>query len=72
MSNEIKNNAWLKYEWCRKQRKFLICVKGTRIIYQWERLKENVYMKLLGLAEEKGYRNLADIIKNNEEIKGRG
>ena len=34
MGNEIKNNAWLKFDDARKTRKFFIFVKDIRNIYQ--------------------------------------
>ena len=68
MSKEIKNNAWLKYNSTERKEIFDFCegYKGYLSVGKTER---ECILEAIRLAEEKGYRNLDDIIKNNEEIK---
>lgn len=68
MSKEIKNNAWLKYDSTERKEIFDFCegYKGYLSVGKTER---ECILEAIRLAEEKGYRNLDDIIKNNEEIK---
>ena len=68
MSNEIKNNAWLKYSGAEREKIFDFC-EGYKNYLSVGKTERECIHEAIRLAEEKGYRNLADIIKNNEEIK---
>lgn len=68
MSNEIKNNAWLKYSGAEREKIFDLC-EGYKNYLSVGKTERECIHEAIRLAEEKGYRNLADIIKNNEEIK---
>ena len=68
MSNEIKNNAWLKYSGAEREKIFDFC-EGYKNYLSVGKSERECIHEAIRLAEEKGYRNLADIIKNNEEIK---
>lgn len=68
MSNEIKNNAWLKYSGAEREKIFDFC-EGYKNYLSVGKTERECIHESIRLAEEKGYRNLADIIKNNEEIK---
>ena len=68
MSNEIKNNAWLKYSGAESEKIFDLC-EGYKNYLSVGKTERECIHEAIRLAEEKGYRNLADIIKNNEEIK---
>ena len=68
MSNEIKNNAWLKYSGAEREKIFDFC-EGYKNYLSVGKTERDCIHEAIRLAEEKGYRNLADIIKNNEEIK---
>ena len=68
MSNEIKNNAWLKYSGAEREKIFDFC-EGFKNYLSVGKTERECIHEAIRLAEEKGYRNLADIIKNNEEIK---
>lgn len=68
MNNEIKNNAWLKYSGAEREKIFDFC-EGYKNYLSVGKTERECIHEAIRLAEEKGYRNLADIIKNNEEIK---
>ena len=68
MSNEIKNNAWLKYSGAEREKIFDFC-EGYKNYLSVGKTERECIHEAIRLAEEMGYRNLADIIKNNEEIK---
>ena len=68
MSNEIKNNAWLKYSGAEREKIFDFC-EGYKNYLSVGKTERECIHEAIRLAEEKGYRSLADIIKNNEEIK---
>lgn len=68
MSNEIKNNAWLKYSGAEREKIFDFC-EGYKNYLSVGKTERECIHEAIRFAEEKGYRNLADIIKNNEEIK---
>lgn len=68
MSNEMKNNAWLKYSGAEREKIFDFC-EGYKNYLSVGKTERECIHEAIRLAEEKGYRNLADIIKNNEEIK---
>ena len=68
MSNEIKNNAWLKYSGAEREKIFDLC-EGYKNYLSVGKTERECIHEAIRLAEDKGYRNLADIIKNNEEIK---
>ena len=68
MSNEIKNNAWLKYSGAEREKIFDFC-EGYKNYLSVGKTERECIHEAIRLAEETGYRNLADIIKNNEEIK---
>ncbi|WP_196001350.1 aminopeptidase [Clostridium sp. 1001271B_151109_B4] len=68
MSKEIKNNAWLKYDSTERKEIFDFC-EGYKNYLSVGKTERECIHEAIRLAEEKGYKNLADIIKNNEEIK---
>ena len=68
MSREAKNNAWLKYSGAEREKIFDFC-EGYKNYLSVGKTERECIHEAIRLAEEKGYRNLADIIKNNEEIK---
>lgn len=68
MSKEIKNNAWLKYNGTERKEIFDFC-EGYKNYLSVGKTERECIHEAIRLAEEKGYKNLDDIIKNNEEIK---
>lgn len=68
MSKEIKNNAWLKYNGTERKEIFDFC-EGYKNYLSVGKTERECIHEAVRLAEEKGYKNLDDIIKNNEEIK---
>ena len=69
MSKEAKKNAWLKYDESGKQEVFNFC-EGYKNYLSVGKTERECIHEAIRLAEEKGYRNLNEIIKNNETLKG--
>ena len=68
MSKETKKNAWLKYDENGKQEVFNFC-EGYKNYLSVGKTERECIHEAIRLAEEKGYRNLDEIIKNNETLK---
>ena len=68
MSKETKKNAWLKYDENGKQEVFNFC-EGYKNYLSVGKTERECIHEAIRLAEEKGYRNLNEIIKNNETLK---
>ena len=68
MSNEIKNNAWLKYNQLEKKQIFDFC-EGYKNYLSVGKTERECIHEAIRLAEQKGYKNLNDVIKNNEVLK---
>ncbi|WP_133016675.1 aminopeptidase [Clostridium cuniculi] len=68
MSKDDKKNAWLKYDENGKQEIFKFC-EGYKNYLSVGKTERECIHEAIRLAEEKGYRNLDEIIKNNETLK---
>ena len=68
MSRDAKKNAWLKYDINGKQEVFNFC-EGYKNYLSVGKTERECIQEAIRLAEEKGYRNLDEIIKNNETLK---
>ena len=68
MSKDAKKNAWLKYDENGKQEIFKFC-EGYKNYLSVGKTERECIHEAIRLAEEKGYRNLDEIIKNNETLK---
>ena len=68
MTKENKKNAWLKYEEEGKKELFDFC-EGYKNYLSVGKTERECVFEAIRLAEAKGYRNLEDIIKNNEVLK---
>lgn len=68
MGKDDKKNAWLKYNENGKQEVFNFCEGYKNYISVGKTERECIH-EAIRLAEEKGYRNLNEIIKNNETLK---
>ena len=68
MSREEKNNAWLKYNQLEKKQIFDFCEGYKNYLSEWKTERECIH-EAIRLAEQKGYKNLNDVIKNNEVLK---
>lgn len=68
MSKEAKKNAWLKYDESGKQEVFNFC-EGYKNYLSVGKTERECIHEAIRLAEEKGYRNLNEIIKNSETLK---
>lgn len=68
MSKYAKKNAWLKYNENGKQDVFNFC-EGYKNYLSVGKTERECIHEAIRLAEEKGYRNLNEIIKNNETLK---
>ena len=68
MTKENKKNAWLKYDENGKQEVFNFC-EGYKNYLSVGKTERECVFEAIRLAEAKGYRNLEDIIKNNEVLK---
>ena len=68
MSKEAKKNSWLKYDENGKQEIFEFC-EGYKNYLSVGKTERECIHEAIRLAEEKGYRNLDEIIKNNETLK---
>ena len=68
MSKDAKKNAWLKYDENGKQEVFNFC-EGYKNYLSVGKTERECIHEAIRLAEEKGYRNLNEIIKNNETLK---
>lgn len=68
MSKDAKKNAWLKYDENGKQGVFNFC-EGYKNYLSVGKTERECIHEAIRLAEEKGYRNLNEIIKNNETLK---
>ena len=68
MSKDSKKNAWLKYDENGKQEIFKFC-EGYKNYLSVGKTERECIHEAIRLAEEKGYRNLDEIIKNNETLK---
>ena len=65
MTKENKKNAWLKYEEEGKKELFDFC-EGYKNYLSVGKTERECVFEAIRLAEAKGYRNLEDIIKNND------
>lgn len=68
MSKDAKKNAWLNYDKNGKQDVFNFC-EGYKNYLSVGKTERECIHEAIRLAEEKGYRNLNEIIKNNETLK---
>ena len=68
MSKENKKSAWLKYDKHGKEEIFNFCEGYKNYMSVCKTERESV-LEAIKLAEEKGYRDLNKIIKNNEVLK---
>lgn len=68
MSKDAKKNSWLKYDENGKQEIFNFC-EGYKNYLSIGKTERECIHEAIRLAEEKGYRNLDEIIKNNETLK---
>ena len=68
MSREAKNNAWLKYNQLEKKQIFDFC-EGYKNYLSVGKTERECIHEAVRLAEQKGYKNLNDVIKNNEVLK---
>ena len=68
MSREEKNNAWLKYNQLEKKQIFDFC-EGYKNYLSVGKTERECIHEAIRLAEQKGYKNLNDVIKNNEVLK---
>ena len=68
MSKDAKKNAWLKYDENGKEDIFNFC-EGYKDYLSVGKTERECINEAIRLAEEKGYRNLNEIIKNNETLK---
>ena len=68
MSREAKNNAWLKYNQLEKKQIFDFC-EGYKNYLSVGKTERECIHEAIRLAEQKGYKNLNDVIKNNEVLK---
>ena len=68
MTKENKKNAWLKYEEEGTKELFDFC-EGYKNYLSVGKTERECVFEAIRLAEAKGYRNLEDIIKNNEVLK---
>ena len=68
MSEEKNKNAWLKFGEKGKQDIFNFCEGYKNYMSVCKTERESV-LEAIRLAEEKGYKNLNDLIKNNETLK---
>ena len=68
MGKDVKKNAWLKYNENGKQEVFNFC-EGYKNYLSVGKTERECIHEAIRLAEEKGYRNLNEIIKNNETLK---
>ena len=68
MSKENKKSAWLKYDKHGKEEIFNFCEGYKNYMSVCKTERESV-LEAIKLAEEKGYRDLNQIIKNNEVLK---
>lgn len=68
MSNEFKKNAWLKYNKSEKKQIFDFC-EGYKNYLSVGKTERECIHEAIRLAKEKGYKNLNDVIKNNEILK---
>ena len=68
MSREAKNNAWLKYNQLEKKQIFDFC-EGYKNYLSVGKTERECIHEAVRLAEQKGYKNLNDVIKNNEGLK---
>ena len=68
MSNEIKNNAWLKYSGAEREKIFDFC-EGYKNYLSVGKTERECIHEAIRLAEEKGYRNLAEdkVYANNKD-----
>ena len=68
MSKDTKKNAWLKYDESGKQEVFNFC-EGYKNYLSVGKTERECILEAIRLAEKNGYRNLNEIIKNNETLK---
>lgn len=68
MNKQDKKNAWLKYSGDKKEEVFKFC-EGYKEYMSLSKTERESVQEAIKLAEEKGYRNLKDIIKNKESLK---
>ena len=68
MSKDAEKNAWLKYDENGKEDVFNFC-EGYKDYLSEGKTERECINEAIRLAEEKGYRNLNKIIKNNETLK---
>lgn len=68
MSKDAKKNSWLKYDENGKKEIFKFC-EGYKNYLSVGKTERECIHEAIRLAEEKGYRNLDEIIKNNETLK---
>ena len=68
MGKDAKKNAWLKYDENRKQEVFNFC-EGYKNYLSVGKTERECIHEAIRLAEAKGYRNLNEIIQNNETLK---
>lgn len=67
MSRDAKKNSWSKYDINGKQEVFNFC-EGYKNYLSVGKTERECIQEAIRLAEEKGYRNLDEIIKNNETL----
>lgn len=68
MGKNEKKNAWLKYDSHAKNEIFEFC-EGYKNYLSVAKTERECIHEAIRLAEEKGYKNLNDLIKNNETLK---
>lgn len=68
MNKEYSKNAWLKYSGNKSNDVFNFC-EGYKSYMTLSKTERESVKEAIKLAEKKGYRNLKDIITNNEVLK---
>ena len=68
MGKDAKKNAWLKYDENGKQEVFNFC-EGYKNYLSVGKTERECIHEAIRLAEEKGYRDLNEVLKNNETLK---